>query len=60
LPPGTADAKGRAAARPFQIVHGEIARRLLKHPDLITKTGERDSRDIFGHINRAAVWRKVL
>ena len=43
---------------PFQIVHSEIARRLLNHPDLVTKVGEHSSRDIFGQKNAAAVWCK--
>lgn len=45
--------------RPFQIVHGEIARRLLAHEELVKKIGERDSPDIFGQVNSVAVWRKV-
>jgi hypothetical protein len=44
---------------PFQIVHGEIARRLLTHPDLVTKIGEHSSRDIFMQKTPAAVWYKV-
>ncbi len=32
---------------PFMIVHGEIARRLGKRTDLVTKIGVRDSEDIF-------------
>jgi hypothetical protein len=45
--------------RPFQTVHGEIARRLLKYPMLVTKIGERNSEDIFRQVNSAAVWRKA-
>jgi hypothetical protein len=44
---------------PFQIVHGEIARRLLNHPELVTRIGERTSRDIFGQKSSATVWCKV-
>ncbi len=45
--------------RPFQIVHGQIASRLLKHPNLVTKVGERISKDIFLQDNSAAIWKKV-
>jgi hypothetical protein len=44
---------------PFQIVHGEIARRLLNHPELASRIGERVSRDIFGQKSSATVWNKV-
>lgn len=44
---------------PFQIVHGEISRRLLNHPELVTKVGENISQDIFHHKSSAAVWRKA-
>jgi hypothetical protein len=44
---------------PFQIVHAEIARRLLKHPDLVRKVGEHSSPDIFGQKTSASVWYKV-
>ena len=45
--------------RPFQVVHGEIAKRLLKYPNLVVKTGETVSEDIFGQENQCAWWRKV-
>ncbi len=45
--------------RPFQIVHGQIAMRLLKYPKLVTKIGEGVSKDIFLQENSAAIWRKV-
>lgn len=45
--------------RSFQIVHGQIAMRLLDRPDLVTKIGERISKDIFLQDNSAALWRKV-
>ena len=44
---------------PFQIVHGEIARRLLNHPELVTKVGENTSQDIFHNKSSAALWRKA-
>ena len=52
-------AKYRTHEHPFQIVHGEIARRLLNHPELVTRIGERTSRDIFGQKSSATVWCKV-
>jgi hypothetical protein len=46
--------------RPFQIVHGEIARRLGRHKDLVSqREGKTISMDIFGQDNTAAVWQKV-
>jgi hypothetical protein len=44
---------------PFQIVHGEIARRLLNYPKLVVKIGEDSSEDIFRQKNSSTVWRKV-
>ena len=44
---------------PFQIVHGEIARRLLNHPELVTKVGENISEVIFHQKSSATVWRKA-
>jgi len=44
---------------PFQIVHGEIARRLLSHPELAVKIGEDTSEDIFRQKNSATVWRRA-
>ena len=44
---------------PFQIVHGEIARRLLRHPELVSKVGEHTSADIFGQTSSATVWCKA-
>lgn len=44
--------------RPFQIVHGEIASRLL-HSGLVKKFGEQNSEDIFRQVNSASLWRKV-
>jgi hypothetical protein len=46
--------------RPFQIVHGEIARRLLRHPELARKVGDHGSRDIFGQSGSAALWQRVV
>ena len=45
--------------RPFQIAHGQIANRLLKFPNLVTKTGEHNSKDIFLQDNSASLWQKV-
>ena len=45
--------------RPFQIVHGELAKRLYNFPNLVTKVGEHYSEDIFRQANSAAVWRKA-
>ena len=45
--------------RPFQIVHGEIAKRLLTYGGLVIKVGETASEDIFGHVNTCAAWRRV-
>jgi len=44
---------------PFQIVHREISRRLLTHPERVSRIGERSSRDIFGQKSSATVWCKV-
>ena len=45
--------------RPFQIVHSQIAMRLLKYPNLITRVGEHISRDIFLQESTATLWQKV-
>ncbi len=45
--------------QPFQIVHSEIAKRLLKYPNLVNKTGETVSKDIFGQKNPCARWRRI-
>ena len=45
--------------RPFQIAHGQIAKRLRNFPNLVTYIGERNSNDIFLQNNSAAMWRKV-
>ena len=47
------------SVHPFQVVHREISRRLLNHPGLVTRIGERTSRDIFGQKSSATVWCKV-
>ena len=44
---------------PFQIVHRELSRRLSNHPELVSRIGERTSRDIFGQKSSATVWCKV-
>ena len=45
--------------RPFQIVHGQNAKRLQNFPNLLTYVGEQNSKDIFLQVDSAAVWRKV-
>jgi hypothetical protein len=45
--------------RPFQIVHGQLAMRLLKLPNLVTRVGEHISKDIFLQDSSAAQWKKV-
>jgi hypothetical protein len=45
--------------RPFQIVHGQIAMRLLKFPNLVTRVGEHISKDIFLQESTATLWQKV-
>lgn len=45
--------------KPFQIVHSQIAMRLLKYPNLIARVGEHISRDIFLRENIATLWQKV-
>jgi hypothetical protein len=45
--------------RPFQIAHGQIAKRLKNFPNLVTYIGETTSEDIFLQKNSAAIWRKV-
>ena len=45
--------------RPFQAVHSQIAMRLLKFPDLVTRVGEHISNDIFLQENSATLWQKV-
>ena len=45
--------------RLFQVVHGEIAKRLLRQPDLGMKTRETTSEDIFGQPNICATWHRV-
>jgi hypothetical protein len=44
---------------PFRNVHREIAKRLLKYDQLVEKTGEVKSPDIFGDRCSCARWRKV-
>jgi hypothetical protein len=49
-----------ASEKPFQIVHSQIAMRLLKYPNLISRVGEHISRDIFLQENIATLWQKVV
>ena len=44
---------------PFQVVHSQIAMRLLKFPNLVTRVGEHISKDIFLQENSATLWQKV-
>ena len=45
--------------RPFQIAHGQIAKRLSNFPSLVTYDGETVSKDILLQKNSAAKRRKV-
>lgn len=45
--------------QPFKTVHGQIARRLGRHTELVTKIGDGVSDDIFGQRRSAALWRRV-
>ena len=45
--------------QPFQSVHKEIAKRLKKRDDLVKHIDDKPSKNIFGLVNNAAVWRKV-
>jgi len=45
--------------QPFQSAQTEIARRLKRHDDLVIQIDIRPSKNIFGLLNDAAVWRKV-
>jgi hypothetical protein len=45
--------------RPFQIAHGQIAKRLRNFPNLVAYVDETASEDIFLQKNSAALWRKV-
>ncbi len=51
--------QNRQRAAPFQIVHGQLARRLRALRNLVAYVGETPSTDIFGHSNGCARWRKV-
>jgi hypothetical protein len=43
----------------FQAVHGQIAMRLLKFPNLVTRVGEHISKDIFLQESSTIMWQKV-
>ena len=46
--------------QPFQSVHKEIAKRLKKHQDLVRyDPRNHSSKNIFGLVNKCAVWHKV-
>ena len=45
--------------RPFQIVNSQIAMRLLKYPNLVSRVGEHISKDIFLQESSATLWQKI-
>ena len=45
--------------KPFQAVHSQIAMRLLKFPNLVTRVGEHISKNIFLQESSATQWQKV-
>ena len=45
--------------RPFQIANAQIAMRLLKYPNLVSRVGEHISKDIFLQESSATLWQKV-
>jgi hypothetical protein len=45
--------------RPFHRVHMAIAKRLKKHADLVKQIDSKPSTNIFGQVNKVAVWQKV-
>jgi hypothetical protein len=46
--------------RPFQILHGLLAQRLLDYSELVSKVGEQNSEDIFKQVNSAMIWQKIV
>ena len=44
---------------PFKIVHGVLAKHLHASPELASRVGTVNSKDIFTDENRCALWRKV-
>ena len=45
--------------KPFQVVNAQIAMRLLKFPNLVTRIGEHISTDMFLKETTATVWQKI-
>ena len=45
--------------RPFQLANAQIAMRLLKYPNLVTRVGEHISKDIFLQESSATLWQKI-
>ena len=45
--------------RPFEIVHGLLAKRLMNFPDLVKRSGVHVSKDIFQQDESASIWLKV-
>ncbi len=44
---------------PFRIVHSILSRHLNNYPEVIAKTGEAESDNIFGQKSRCEHWRKI-
>jgi hypothetical protein len=49
----------RDAEEPFAAAHSTLAKRLNEHSDLICRTGDAMSPNVFGRLNSCARWRKV-
>jgi hypothetical protein len=49
----------RQHSAPFFIVHGNLAKHLNAFPELVRKTGQVNSNDIFGRPNRCESWQKI-
>jgi hypothetical protein len=45
--------------KPFQVVHSQMAMRLLKFPNLVNRVGEHISKDILLQEGSAIMWQKV-
>jgi hypothetical protein len=43
---------------PFREVHRQLSARLHRYPELVVNEGVASSRDIFGHSNTCAKWRR--
>ena len=49
----------RDSDQPFQALHGQIARRLAHHLDIVAPQGKTSSPNIFGGRSRAEEWHKT-